>query len=415
MRPPLPPQLPPQPSHSSVLATLSPLDERDAMGANSAQNECSWGEGPSEPVASDVSSGTHSGESSEDENSPNFQSTVASLTPPTGRSRSSSIDILANAAFLKAPPPQPQLQPQQQQRRERMDSISSLVEAVEQRSRSDSLASTGSADGNGHKYGTRGRLRSYSNPEGMERYSYMPAVATAALPSVPQNRTLQLMNELERRKDEEVSYDDMTPPVPTFLGYRNSHYFNHDLALGNYKGRTSSQPKSNPRSKARSKSKYTISSRRPSVDLSTITVVDVVPDPLTSKVSYDSLRLKKEPLLDAMSKSPDFEGQMTYPHAIGGYKNVYNKEGRVGIYTTQERKAILERFRDKRQRRVWVKKIRYDCRKNLADRRIRVKGRFVKMTPEQAAEALTKQREEQSLQQPGEEEIYERARRYTIG
>lgn len=57
---------------------------------------------------------------------------------------------------------------------------------------------------------------------------------------------------------------------------------------------------------------------------------------------------------------------------------VYNKHGRIGIYTPAERAAIIARFQSKRTRRVWNKKIRYNCRKNLADRRLRVKGRFVK-------------------------------------
>jgi hypothetical protein len=57
---------------------------------------------------------------------------------------------------------------------------------------------------------------------------------------------------------------------------------------------------------------------------------------------------------------------------------VYNKNGRIGIYTPAERAAIIARFQSKRSRRVWNKKIRYNCRKNLADRRLRVKGRFVK-------------------------------------
>lgn len=57
---------------------------------------------------------------------------------------------------------------------------------------------------------------------------------------------------------------------------------------------------------------------------------------------------------------------------------IYNRNGRVGIYSTEERAAIISRFHNKRTRRVWNKKIRYNCRKNLADRRLRVKGRFVK-------------------------------------
>ena len=57
---------------------------------------------------------------------------------------------------------------------------------------------------------------------------------------------------------------------------------------------------------------------------------------------------------------------------------MYNKNGRIGIYTPAERAAIIARFQSKRSRRVWNKKIRYNCRKNLADSRLRVKGRFVK-------------------------------------
>lgn len=369
----------------------------------------------------------NSGESSEDDEvRPNPSE------HPKGRSRSSSIDLLANAAILKAipgslpcvPPPVPLPVPaqalppppqhQQHEKRERMDSISSLVEAVEQRSRSDSItsvASTNSCEGGQHKYGTRGRMRSFSNPEGMEKYSYAPAsgvIPAAAAHVAPLNRTLQLMEELERRKvrweynsyishvadiasyvasphfnllhyptplppkhqDEKVSNDDLMTnsryglPLPTIYDYTY-------LAP---RGRPPSQPKSNPKSKSKSKTKF-IRSRAPSIDLSTIPVVDVIPDPLTSKVAYDSLKQKKEPLLDAMSKAEGTEAGQTYPHAMGGYKGVYNKDGRIGIYTAIERTAILERFRDKRRRRVWVKKIRYDCRKNLADRRIRVKGR----------------------------------------
>ena len=41
---------------------------------------------------------------------------------------------------------------------------------------------------------------------------------------------------------------------------------------------------------------------------------------------------------------------------------------------------------EKKKRRVWQKKINYDCRKKVADCRLRVKGKFV--TYEQACEQL---------------------------
>lgn len=104
------------------------------------------------------------------------------------------------------------------------------------------------------------------------------------------------------------------------------------------------------------------------------------------------------------------KGVLTLPHSLSKYKEVrtdiepkwkipslfvslcsiltrqvYNKNGRIGIYTPAERAAIIARFNHKRSRRVWNKKIRYNCRKNLADRRMRVKGRFVKRSTEQQA------------------------------
>lgn len=48
----------------------------------------------------------------------------------------------------------------------------------------------------------------------------------------------------------------------------------------------------------------------------------------------------------------------TLPHMLAKYASIYNKGGRIGIYTREERDAIIQRFREKKTRRVWAKKIR---------------------------------------------------------
>ncbi|CAM9861337.1 unnamed protein product [Chrysoparadoxa australica] len=54
----------------------------------------------------------------------------------------------------------------------------------------------------------------------------------------------------------------------------------------------------------------------------------------------------------------------------------------VGAYSPESRKKRIERFLEKRSRRVWTKTVKYDVRKNFADTRMRVKGRFVKKEDE---------------------------------
>ena len=120
----------------------------------------------------------------------------------------------------------------------------------------------------------------------------------------------------------------------------------------------------------------------------TLQPIVVTPDEVMEDPA-ELLRRARSKLLEDMHEcGSNSKGSTVLPHTLGKYKELYNKNGRIGIYTPAERAAIISRFQGKRSRRVWNKKIRYNCRKNLADRRMRVKGRFVKRSSEEAANAL---------------------------
>jgi hypothetical protein len=49
---------------------------------------------------------------------------------------------------------------------------------------------------------------------------------------------------------------------------------------------------------------------------------------------------------------------------------------------------MIVRFMAKRHKRIWTKRVKYDVRKNFADSRLRVKGRFVKKEDEELLREL---------------------------
>ena len=72
-----------------------------------------------------------------------------------------------------------------------------------------------------------------------------------------------------------------------------------------------------------------------------------------------------------------------------GLLHVDGPEGWVGAYTPKNRQLRINRFLEKRNRRLWAKTVKYDVRKNFADSRLRVKGRFVKKEDETLVRELT--------------------------
>jgi len=81
---------------------------------------------------------------------------------------------------------------------------------------------------------------------------------------------------------------------------------------------------------------------------------------------------------------PQPQNPPQHPPGEGGV----SLEGYVGAYSAEQRKLRVERFLAQRPKRVWTKKVKYDVRKNFADSRLRVKGRFVKKEDEESLRDL---------------------------
>ncbi|KAK8583716.1 hypothetical protein V6N13_109112 [Hibiscus sabdariffa] len=76
---------------------------------------------------------------------------------------------------------------------------------------------------------------------------------------------------------------------------------------------------------------------------------------------------------DFMGSNPGDENQLN-----GGIEEIYRQAR--GTITDAEREARVSRYREKRRTRLFSKKIRYEVRKLNAEKRPRMKGRFVKRT-----------------------------------
>lgn len=79
---------------------------------------------------------------------------------------------------------------------------------------------------------------------------------------------------------------------------------------------------------------------------------------------------------------PGDDAKPLVQHGLPYVRTAPTHAGYVGSYSPVARKARIAAFLEKRKRRVWTKKVKYDVRKNFADSRMRVKGRFVKKEDE---------------------------------
>ncbi|KAH6765607.1 hypothetical protein C2S52_016590 [Perilla frutescens var. hirtella] len=73
--------------------------------------------------------------------------------------------------------------------------------------------------------------------------------------------------------------------------------------------------------------------------------------------------------------------------------SIFESMNRATPYSPEEKKERIERYRSKRNLRNFNKKIKYECRKTLADSRPRVRGRFARNDEREKAHQPQPQRQ----------------------
>ncbi|KAK7404638.1 hypothetical protein VNO78_05593 [Psophocarpus tetragonolobus] len=77
-----------------------------------------------------------------------------------------------------------------------------------------------------------------------------------------------------------------------------------------------------------------------------------------------------------------FNGMQYYHHSDSPLSSesslIIEEMSRTSPYSPEEKKVRIERYRTKRNQRNFAKKIKYACRKTLADSRPRIRGRFAR-------------------------------------
>ncbi len=198
-----------------------------------------------------------------------------------------------------------------------------------------------------------------------------------------------------RSDDEDDSSDDY---------YDDDEYGNNDNKLGGVKGgknnRTSTPGGSNINNSSSNNhnNNRNLSNSKSSKSNSAVTATatparnPMSPTMISSKTpGSNALNSKQKKMSIVKAETPGSVGSASNDQLQKLQKpKKKDDQVRIGIYTLEERKKKIERFLQQRNYRVWQMKIKYNVRKDFADSRLRVKGRFVRKEDEDQLKDIIK-------------------------